>query len=52
MGSALLMSGKYVIYTVSVEIKFVEKVYYLTSRITENSVAALFDERLNNNFCS
>lgn len=52
MSRALFMSGKNMIYTVTVKIKLVEKVDDLTSRITENGIAALFDKGFNNNFCS
>ncbi len=52
VGSALLVSGKDVIYTAAVEVQLVENVDSLTAGITENSIAALFYQSFNNNFGS
>ena len=46
------MSGENVIYSVTIKIKLVKKVDNLTAGITENGIAALFNERFNNDFCT
>ena len=44
------MGSEDMVYTVAVEVKFIEDIENLTSRLTENGVTALFDEGFNDNF--
>ena len=52
MGSSLLVGGEYVLYAVTGVVELVKEVDDLTSGVAEYSVAALFDEGLNDDFCT
>ena len=52
MGSALFVSGEDVVYPVTGDIEFIEEVDYLTAGVTENGIASLFDEGLDNYLCT
>ena len=52
MSRALFVGREYLLYAVAGGVQLVKQVYDLSSRIAENSITALLDKGLNNDFCT